>query len=230
MSSEEEYGSEYGSEVGSDEDGEDEEWTNDHLKLLYLTSKYAKCALTAEEQEGWIRKNALLVLIYEGIVAGVFDYDYAPQSGMVGTQRVWLNISQEGKDDIDDIREGKLITGLKLSSADLQPITAYQVSPKGLDILDLVPDELKEQVDSYVYGKDGYENELLNVEWNQESEGEDGEIEPGFDLFTEGGYRCRSGITATEDVSYVSSPYLPDILRAGETPLTDNSSRSHESG
>ena len=40
---------------------------------------------------------------------------------------MWLNISQEGKDDIDDIREGGLINGLKLSSEDLQPITAYQV-------------------------------------------------------------------------------------------------------
>jgi hypothetical protein len=86
MGSEEEE--EY-SDAGSgseDEDGDDEEWTNDHLKLLYLVSKYAKCSLTAEEKEGWIRKNSLLVLIYEGIVEGVFDYDYAPQSGMVGTR------------------------------------------------------------------------------------------------------------------------------------------------
>ena len=77
--------------------------------------------VTAEEQEGWIRKNSLLVLIFEGIVAGVFDYDYAPVSAMVGTKRVWLNISQEGKDDIDDVRQGGLINGLKLSSEDLQP-------------------------------------------------------------------------------------------------------------
>eukprot|EP01048_Picozoa_sp_COSAG05_P026923 COSAG05_NODE_7598_length_791_cov_1.589595_2_plen_70_part_01 len=69
------------------------EWTNDHLKLLYLISKYAKCSLTVEEKEGWIRKNSLLVLIYEGIVAGAFDYDFAPVSLMVDTKRVWMNIS-----------------------------------------------------------------------------------------------------------------------------------------
>jgi hypothetical protein len=46
------------------------------------------------------------------------------------------------------------------------------VSTKGLDILDLVPEELKEQVDSYVYGKEGYEEELLIVEWNAFSEDE----------------------------------------------------------
>ena len=48
-------------------------------------------------------------------------------------------------------------------------------------------------------------------------------------LFTESGYRRRSGITETEDVSYVSSPYLPEVLRAGDNPTTDNTSRSHES-
>ena len=216
-------------EDGSSEEDEEEEWTNDHLKLLYLISKYAKCSLTAEEKEGWIRQNSLLVLIYEGIVAGVFDYDYAPVSAMVGTKRVWLNISQEGKDDIDDVRQGNLINGLKLSSEDLQPITAYQVSAKGLDILDLVPDELKEQVDSFVNGPEDYRDELLNVEWGDEEENEDGEKEPGFALYTDSGYRRKSGITDTEDVSYVSSPYLPDVLRGSDEPTNDNTSRAHES-
>jgi hypothetical protein len=219
----------YSEEGSDDEEEEDEEWTNDHLKLLYLISKYAKCSLTAEEKEGWIRKNSLLVLIYEGIVAGVFDYDYAPVSAMVGTKRVWLNISQEGKDDIDDVRQGNLINGLKLSSEDLQPITAYQVSAKGLDILELVPDELKELVDSFVHGPEDFQDELLNVEWGDEEENEDGEKEPGFALYTDSGYRRKSGITDTEDVSYVSSPYLPDVLRGSDEPTNDNTSRSHES-
>ena len=87
------------SEVSEEED-EEEEWTNDHLKLLYMISKFAECALTPDDDEGWIRKNSLLVLMYEGIVAGIFDYDYAPMSLLVGRKRVWLNISQEGKDDV----------------------------------------------------------------------------------------------------------------------------------
>jgi len=230
-SEEEESEEEQGYSEEESEEEEDEEWTNDHLKLLYLISKYAKCSLAAEEKEGWIRKNSLLVLIYEGVVAGVFDYDYAPVSAMVGTKRVWLNISQEGKDDIDDVREGKLINGLKLSSEDLQPITAYQVSPKGLDILELVPDELKEQVDSFVHGPRDtpHQDELLNVEWGDEEENDDGEKEPGFALYTDGGYRRLSGITDTEDVSYVSSPYLPMVLRGSDEPTNDNTSRAHES-
>jgi hypothetical protein len=228
MSSEEDEasGSEYSQEE-SDED-EEEEWTNDHLKLLYLISRYAKCSLTAEEKEGWIRKNSLLVLIYEGIVAGAFDYDYAPVSQLVDTKRVWMNISQEGKDDIDDVLQGDLIRSLRLSTKALQPVVCYQVSHRGLDILDLVPDELKEQVDAYVMGPDEYKEELLNVEWDPEAEDEDGECEPGFVLFTDSGYRRKSGITNTEDVSYVSSPYLPEVLRGGDEPCNDNTNRAHE--
>ena len=55
---------------GEDEDVEEEEWTDDHLKLLYMISLYAKCAQTVSDSESWIRKNSVLVLIYEGIVAG----------------------------------------------------------------------------------------------------------------------------------------------------------------
>ena len=83
---------------------EEEEWTNDHLKLLYMVSRYAACAETADDEETWVRKNSLLVLMYEGIVEGVYDYDYAPISQLVGRKRLWLNITQEGKDDIDDLR------------------------------------------------------------------------------------------------------------------------------
>ncbi len=43
-------------------------------------SRYSHTATSKEEKDKWIRKVPLLVLIYEGIVAGVFDYDYAPFS------------------------------------------------------------------------------------------------------------------------------------------------------
>jgi len=46
-----------------------------------------------------------VVLIYEGIVANVLDFDYAPQSDLIENRRVWLNISQEGKSDIEFLRE-----------------------------------------------------------------------------------------------------------------------------
>jgi len=85
-------------------------------RLLYLLSLYTAFARTEDEKEQWIRKMALLVMIYEGIVAQVLDYDYAPASELVEGSRQYFNVSQEGKSDIDFLREEELINGLKLSS------------------------------------------------------------------------------------------------------------------
>ena len=73
----------------------------------------------------------------------------------------------------------------------------------------------------------------MSVIWEQR-EGkvdEDGEpLEPAYVLRTEdGSHEQESGITDTEDVSYVSSPYLPQSLRGQGPPTTDNSNRAHES-
>ena len=51
-------------------------------------SKYAQAAQTKEDKEGWIRETQLLVLIYEGVVAGALDYDYAPASVLISQVRV----------------------------------------------------------------------------------------------------------------------------------------------
>ena len=54
-------------EDSEEEDGEagEDEWTDDHLKLLYLISKYAEQSADEDTDETWIRKNSLLVLMYE---------------------------------------------------------------------------------------------------------------------------------------------------------------------
>lgn len=70
------------------------------------------------------------MLIYEGIVAQVLDYDYAPSSEMVESRRMYFNISQEGKTDLDFLREEELLNGLKISSKDHLPTTMYQISIK----------------------------------------------------------------------------------------------------
>ena len=42
------------------------------------------------------------MLLYEGIVSQIFDYDYVWSLESFQANRVYLNITQEGKDDIDD--------------------------------------------------------------------------------------------------------------------------------
>ena len=108
-------------EDGSQEHIE-EEWSVEHAKILYLMSKYAKAARKADDAEGWIRQIPLLVLLYEGIEAGKLDFDYAPCSMLISqdgrSRRVWLNITQEGKAAVDDVREKEVTNGLTLTAED----------------------------------------------------------------------------------------------------------------
>jgi hypothetical protein len=207
------------------EEHEEEEWNEDHIKLLYMVSLYAKCALTASEREGWIRQLPLFCLMYEGVAKGVLDFDYAPQSLLVSyegrSRRVWLNITQEGKAAIDDLREKRMLGALKLATEDFQPVTAYQCAAKGLAFLsDVLTEELKAQVHRFVY-QEGNHGHLLTATFDGEN---------FYMQNDDTGYKVESGMTETEDVSYVSSPYLPDCLRADiNKPMTSNSSRAHES-
>jgi|TARA_B110000091_G_C13644324_1_gene402597 hypothetical protein len=207
------------------EEHEEEEWNEDHLKLLYMVSLYAKCAMTADEREGWIRQLPLYCLMYEGVAEGVLDFDYAPQSLLVSyegrSRRVWLNITQEGKAAVDDLREKRMLGALKLATEDFQPVTAYQCAAKGLAFLEeCMTEELKAQVHRFVYPKD-HHGHLLIATFDGEK---------FYMTNRDTGHKVESGMTETEDVSYVSSPWLPDCLRADlNKPMTSNSSRSHES-
>ena len=57
-----------------------------------------------------------------GIVAHALDYDYAPQSMLIGSQRIWMNISQEGKDALDDLREVRGHAHVSPASGATQPV------------------------------------------------------------------------------------------------------------
>ena len=110
--------------------------TENQNRLLYLLSLYSrKAAPNTDELDEWLRKQALIVLIYEGVVAGVLDYDYAPSTALIGTRRLWMNVSQEGKSDVEFLREEELINGLQMSSKSFQPVTCYQVSEKGKELV-----------------------------------------------------------------------------------------------
>eukprot|EP00941_MAST-03F_sp_MAST-3F-sp1_P000708 g708.t1 len=197
----------------------EEGWSADHAKLVYLISRYGKCAESKNENESWIRETPLNVLIYEGTVSGLFQFDYAPASTIISTgkvsRRIWMNISQEGKAALDDIVQKTLINGLKLSTADYRPVKAFQVSKKGLDFLKQMPEKYKRQVDK-VYlvpiNKDSNSGrmEMIQVRFVDSTDDEN----PFFTLYgTQGDYIKQSKVTETEDVSYVSSPYLPWCIR-----------------
>lgn len=165
-----------------------------------------------------MRKQALSVLIYEGVIAGVFDYDYAPQSVLVENRRVWINVSQEGQSDIELLREEELINALLVSSKSYKPVVLYQVSDKGKETLAQMSRHDKEAVNDFAHKPST--RELLRTSWDGES----------FWLQSSSGYRKRSTTTDTEDVSYVSSAYIPQCLRYGGRPTLSNAHRAQECG
>jgi hypothetical protein len=215
---------------GDWQDFVDVRWSLNHARLLYMISRFAVPAKSIEEDESWIRQVPLLVMIYEGIVLGILDLDYAPQSVLVSqdgySKRCFMNVSQEGKSAVDDLREKELIQGLKLSSEDFQPVTCYQVTTLGLQFLETVPLKLKEDVDSVIHGPKPFQDKLLNVTMRREQD-EDVEAQRFF-LTAEGGYERMSTVTEIEDVSYVSSPYLPMHVRKSEKPISSNAHRAGE--
>lgn len=184
-----------------------------------MISLYSRRATPGtDEKDEWVRKPALIVLIYEGIVAGVLDFDYAPASALVGNRRIWMNVSQEGKSDIEFLREEELVNGLQMSSKSFQPITCYQISDKGKELVKRISRKEKEAVHEFVYARGT--RELLSVLWDGRN----------YFLTSASGYKRKSTITECEDVSYVSSAYIPQCLRYGGRPTLSNAHRAHESG
>jgi WD repeat-containing protein 35 len=184
------------------------ELTEQHRRLLYLIHLYSHPASSGREKEVWIRRIPLLVLIYEGVVKKALDYDYAPRSVVIGKRRIYLNISQEGRDDIDDLREMGFVRGLKLSTAQYQSVTAFQASPEGLGVIGSLSEEDRAAIEGFARCPKC--DALLSVVL---------EGEEFFLVCPAGDFREKSGITDIEDVSYVSSPYLPDHVRSSREPF-----------
>ena len=96
-------------------------------------------------------------------------------------------------------------------------MTCYQISEKGLELVKRISQKEKEATHEFVYAKGT--RELLSAEWDGAS----------YYLTSASGYRRESTITSTEDVSYVSSAYVPQCLRYGGRPTLSNAHRAHES-
>merc|ERR1740138_511931 len=142
---------------------------------------------------------------------------------MIEQRRVYLNISPtselsgEGKSDVEFLREEELINGLMVQTNSQKPITCFQISDKGAELVKRISRKEKEAVHEFVYPPGS--RELLSAEWDGAS----------YYLTSASGYRRESTITSTEDVSYVSSAYVPQCLRYGGRPTLSNAHRAHES-
>nr|MDO8110345.1 hypothetical protein [Candidatus Sigynarchaeota archaeon] len=181
--------------------------TKEHRKLYYLISKYSATSKGGTQDEVWMKELPLRVFIYEGIVAKIFEgYDYAPMSVELPGGRRYLNISQEGEDDIADLREMRLIDCLKLSTETYLTVNAYRIRDEKAQLV--IPDDFKAQIDKLcICPKCGG---LLETDIRQDPDDEDNIIVI-FCRKESCDYQIYSGITKIEDVSYMTSPYIPNL-------------------
>jgi len=192
------------------------ESSKDALKLLYMIDCYTHegghgghggdVPDDDENVHQWIRLLPVLVLIYEGCVRDrTFSYDFAPQSTEVlGACSRHLNVCQDGKDDVDDLRECGLVDALKVTSKTYEHTTLLKISERGKEFLHRVivsgtlSASMRRSVDALV--RDGSGGELVRVAYDGRAS----------DFYLESANsRVRSTVTDIEDVPYVSSPYFP---------------------
>ena len=105
---------------------------------------------------------------------------------------------------------------MKLSSKSYTPVTCYQISKKGQLLARRLPKIDKDAVHEVVFAPGT--RELLHISWRHSR----------YELSGPGGYKRISSVTETEDVSYVSSAYIPQCLRFGGRPTLSNAHRAHE--
>lgn len=192
--------------------------TDNQNRLLCLIDLHSKKAYSRNDKDVWIRKQALSVIVYEGILADVFDYDYAPQSTLIENRRVWCNLSQEGQSDIEFLREEGLINALLLSSKEYKAGVCYQISEKGKELIQYISRREKEVVNDFAHKE--ATRELLKPFWDGQT----------YWMRSSSGFQRKSSVTETEAVSYVSSAYIPQCLRFGGRPTMSNAHKAHSSG
>ncbi|MHA2423940.1 MAG: hypothetical protein ACXAEF_04085 [Candidatus Thorarchaeota archaeon] len=177
----------------------DEEFTDDMMRLLLVIDSYTREG--HEENPIWVKELPLMAIIYQGIVKGIFrDYDYAPWSvPMLDGTREWLNISREGKDDLEDLLNLRMISILRVSTSQYGFVTAYRLTELGQDQIKTATEPIQQEVTGLIHHSCGG---LFSVAMN------------GSDI----SFRCdpcnfneEIPIGEIEDIPYTTSAYLPSF-------------------
>ena len=182
----------------------------------------------------WMRKSSTMVLIFEAVVNGFFDYDYAPALMKVAEDLTYMNVSQLAMDDLHNLSQRGFINQLLLTTHSQQVSTAYGITSSGLELLLEKRVEFLEiirKLDQILYcdknGKSFSEDALMELDQDGHSDdyliktrfiSSDGD----FLLYNEAGYASTSLATFIEDVTYVSSPVFFACCRSASSDEGDH--------
>ena len=179
-----------------------QEITAEHKRLLYLIAEYT------DYGKYLIKALPLKGIIFKGIIDNVFDYDYAPLSIVyINNTRRIMNVSQEGEDDLTDLREMDFLDKIRLATKEHFFIYAYKVTKKGAKFLETITNGDKEVTDLLIKCKCGNKFEILVL---------DNSIFLNCD---KDNVTLDTGIMEIEDVAYESKSH---VIR---TPLTKKDKR-----
>ena len=183
--------------------------TRDQQILLftmdYLT-KWVKGGdhyIQTDSERIWVKELPLWAIIYFQITKGTYEtYDYAPTPiQFFGRSSFTVNISYEGIDDIEDLRELDIIEKIRLSTSSHGFVTAYRLTNKGLELLGKTPQDIKDEVHNLFYCSNckTHLDFFMNI-------GDYPEIKMDCPECDE--TDVELDFLESEDVSYVSEPYF----------------------
>ena len=175
----------------------------------------------------WVRALSVSVLAYEGVVCGALDYDYAPVAQHLAGKRVYLNVSQEARADVEALRQTGLLEAVTLNSVGNTTAVALRPTARGTRevekwVKSKEGDEGRAAIEALCFapGTASKKDGLVHVAWQADS--------GRFRLHSASGWSRYSTVTEVESVSYVSSPYLPQPLREWGRPTSSYADRVGE--
>jgi len=183
--------------------------TRDHTLLLYTIEYLTKWMvqethfLTTDDEKLWIKELPLWAIMYYMITHGSFEtYDYTPTPiQFFGRSSFTVNLSYEGVDDIEDLRELEILEKIRLSTSSHGFVTAYRITEIGRKYLDLIPKDVHDEVNNLFYCKDCKTHLQFYMNMGDEPkvmmdcpDCDDSDVDLGF--------------LESEDVNYVSKPYF----------------------
>ncbi|MFX1564244.1 MAG: hypothetical protein ACFFDP_13155 [Promethearchaeota archaeon] len=128
------------------------ELTDDQRKLMYLIGTYTHIDNQDGKREHWFKDGPLAAAVYDLTVEGVFEtYDYAAMSVLcLDGYRRFMNISREGVDDLNDLRELGLLLHLKISTTQYGNVTGYRLSDEGVQMFNKLPKKMQAEVEKRI--------------------------------------------------------------------------------
>ena len=133
--------------------------TTEQKRLLYLIGLYTE--VNGQIGQQWLKDLSLKGLLVKGVRDKIFNWDYAPASVMyMGTRKI-INITQEGQNDLNELRICGLIGRLRLGTSRHFYFNAYGLTPEGVIVFAAIQKEDRAPIDALVHCKCGKLYEVI---------------------------------------------------------------------